>query len=106
MAEQLTLDHVPPGKQDRSKLSPADQWLLATAENPHLKRAIVDCARQLAGQGRRVTVAVLWEELRVRVHTVGDVYRLNNTWRAPCARWLVAEHRELARDIRVRGGVS
>lgn len=105
MAEQLTLEQVPPAKQDRSRLSPAEQWQLACADNPHLKPAIVDCARQLSDQGRRVTVAVLSEELRVRMHTVGDVYRLNNTWRAPCARWLVAEHRELAGDIRVRGGV-
>lgn len=101
MAEQLTLDQA--GQVPTVPVTPDEKWAKACVDNPHLKSAIVDCARQLAGQGRRVTVAVLWEELRTRIHTVGDVYRMNNTWRAPAARWLKATHPDLAVDMKLRG---
>jgi hypothetical protein len=102
MAEQLTLDHAPT-RIVRSKLSPAEQWELACADNPHLKPAVLDCLRQLLDQGHRATMAVVWEELRGRIRTVGDEYQANNTWRAPAGLWVLDEHPELARDIKPRG---
>jgi hypothetical protein len=101
-AEQLMLPDAREVATVRSKLPPVEQWELACADNPHLKRAVVDCAVQLAEQGRRVTVAVLWEELRSRIHTVGDVYQLNNTWRRPAAEWLVSVRPEFASSIKLR----
>jgi hypothetical protein len=103
MSEQLTLDAGPIPDTPRHRLSPAAQWELACQDNPHLQRAVVDCATQLHQQGRRVTVNRIWEELRERIWTVGDCYRMNNTWRAPAAAWLKAEWPELAGDVKTRG---
>lgn len=86
----------------RSKLTPAEQWRLAVRDNPHLPGAVVDCVRQLRAQGRRVSMNRVWEELRERVHTVGDECQLNNTWRAPAADWLRQVDPDLAEGIETR----
>lgn len=98
---QLSLDHEPV-KVVRSKLPVEQQWQLACAENPHLQRAVVDCARQLLDQGHRATANVIAEELRGRIRTVGDFVQVNNTWRRPMGQWLAEVHPELAVDIRSR----
>jgi hypothetical protein len=104
MAEQLTFDQATEVPVDPSRATPAERWDRFVTVNPHAKAAIVDCARQLDAQGRRVTIAVVWEELRGRVHTRGDVYRWDNSLRAPCAAWLRQEHPGLARHMRTRKG--
>lgn len=96
------MDHQPPPAVVRHKLPPDEQWQWAVRDNPHLPDAIADTARQLIGQGRRATMNVIAEELRERLRTVGDVYRFNNTWRAPAGAWLKTAHPELAGDIRTR----
>jgi hypothetical protein len=103
VTEQLTLDAGPIPDIPRHRLPPAEQWQLACDDNPHLEQAVVDCARQLKEQGRRVTVNRIWEELRERIWTQGDSFRMNNTWRAPAAAWLKREWPDLAGDVKTRG---
>lgn len=102
MAEQLTLDQADEVGVDPARLTPAEKWDRFVTANPHAKAAIVDTVRQLHRAGRRATVAVVWEELRGRVHTRGDVYRWDNSLRAPAAAWLRHEHPGLARHMRTR----
>jgi len=100
--EQLTIESASDVTADPSSLTPQQKWDRFVATNPHAKSAIVHCCIQLLEQGRRATIAVVWEELRYRVHTSGDPYRWDNSLRAPAAAWLRVRHPGLARHMRTR----
>lgn len=87
MGEQLTLDAAPEVDHDPGR-SPSlqerfDTWL---ADNPHVFAEVVRVARHFRDAGDRVSINRVFEELRERLVTVGDRYRLNQDWRAPMAR--------------------
>lgn len=103
MAEQLSLTSASSVTIDQhGPLTPTEKWHRFVVANPHAQPAIVHCCIQLLEQGKRATIAVVWEELRARVHTRGDVYRWDNSLRAPAAAWLRERHPSLARDMRTR----
>ncbi len=102
MTEQLTIEQASEVHVDRTALTPQQRWQRFVVDNPHAKPAIVHACIQLLEQDRRATIAVVWEELRSRVHTRGDVYRWDNTLRAPAAAWLREQHPGLARHMRTR----
>lgn len=95
MTVQLTLDDATAVPVDRRKLPPAQRWELFAADNPAAVAEVVSTARQLRDSGLRVSIARVWEELRERVHTVGEEYRLDNSLRAPAARALMATYPDL-----------
>ena len=100
-SEQLTLDAQPevdvPGRG-----TPQQRWDRFVAANPHILTELVDTARQLTGMGKRATIARCWEEMRERVWTTGDVWRLDNSLRAPAAAWMRDRHPDLAIHMRTR----
>lgn len=95
MHDQLTLDGAV-AEIDRRKLPPAEQWHLFKGDNPHVLPEIRCTAVQLLDAGRRCSINRVFEEMRERVHTIGDEYRLNNSFRAPAARDAMATYPELA----------
>lgn len=87
--EQLTLDART--EVDVRRLPLDERWRLFIADNPHLVGEITRATRALLAARRTDTIGLgaVWEELRYRVHTSGDPYRLDNSLRAPAARWLM-----------------
>lgn len=101
-ARQLTIDGQL-ARIDRTALPVEDRWRAFVSENPHAQPEIVATCRQLHDQGvARVTIAVVWEELRTRVRTNGHPYRWDNSLRAPAAAWLRLMHPDLAVHMRTR----
>lgn len=99
-AEQMEL--APPSGLDRSKLSPDELYGLFVAEHPAFLAAVASTARQLEAKGRRLSINLVFEEMRQRVHTEGDIYALNNTMRAPTTRALVKAYPEFEGKFRTR----
>lgn len=100
-AEQLTLDAAPdvtgssvPSLDDRYRI-----WL---ADNPTVLDEIAATARQLRTAGKRVSINRCFEEMRERVHTVGDKYVLNNSYRALAARDVMGHYPDLNGMFRLR----
>lgn len=100
--EQLDIYSVPTVVPDVRPRTPQQKWEAFVTANPHAKPAIVDCCEQLHDQGLRVTIAVVWEELRTRVRTSGELYRWDNSLRAPAAAWLRDDYPDLAVHMRTR----
>lgn len=97
-AEQLTLDSAPvvdPPVPPRP-LSLDDRYRRWVEDNPHVLDEIADTARQLSDRGKRLSINRCFEEMRERVHTVGDEFVMNNSYRAPAARDVMARHADLA----------
>lgn len=90
--EQLTLESAPVVHVDRAKppRTPDEKWAAFLAANPHVLDQLADAARQLSKGGKRVSINRVFEELRERIHTTGDTWRLNNTYRRPAAEALIA----------------
>lgn len=102
-AEQLALDAAPTVHLDgRPPATPQQKWARFAADNPHARHEIRRTTRQLLDQDVAATIAVVWEELRYRVHTDGDPYRWDNSLRAPAAAWLRDRHPDLAVHMRTR----
>jgi len=67
-------------------------------ENPDVYDELVRLARRVRGAGRsRYGIATLFEVMRYRrdIKTTGDVFKLNNNFRALYARKLMSENPEL-----------
>lgn len=95
--EQLSLDSAPvvPRVPPRP-LTVEERYERWIAANPHVIGAVADTARQLRGQGRRVSINRCFEEMRERIHTVGDEYVLNNSFRPLVARAVMDRFEDLA----------
>ena len=68
------------------------------AENPEVYAELVRLARRVRGAGRtRYGIATLFEVMRYRrdIQTSGDVFKLNNNFRALYARKIMEENPEL-----------
>lgn len=63
--------------------------------NPHVIPEAAKVARFFANRGQYVSIDRVWVELRERLVTTGDSYRLNNDFRAPAARLLMARYQDL-----------
>ena len=87
---------------DRRRLSPQQQWELFLDDNPRFVGELVRTLRQLVDAGRRPSINRAFEEMRERIHTVGNEYRLDNTLRAPAARHVINLHPEFADVLRLR----
>jgi len=76
--------------------------------NPQVFAAIERQALRLAARGeRRIGVKAITEDLRRgRIATVGDDWRLNNSWPAFYARLLVKRHPRLEGVIEMRRAVA
>ena len=89
----------------RSSESRFRAWLDA---NPRVYGEVVRLAREwraIHGPTSRVGIATLWEHLRWSsgIATTGDDFKLNNTWRAPMARLVMAREPDLAGVFETRG---
>ena len=76
--------------------------------NPRVYGEVVRLAREwraIHGPTSRVGIATLWEHLRWSsgIATTGDDFKLNNTWRAPMARLVMAREPDLAGVFETRG---
>lgn len=66
---------------------------------PEDELTILDCTRRLIAVSKRpIGMAKVWEELRGKVKV-----NLDNNYRAPCARRLMARHADLVGRISIRG---
>lgn len=86
--EQLSLDSAPvvePPMPARPR-TVDERYAAWVKANPGILDEIAKTARQLRGKGHRPSVNRCFEEMRERVHTVGDEFVMNNTYRAPAAR--------------------
>lgn len=87
---------------DRTKL-PLDvryaDWL---ADHPGIIDVLADTARQLVAKGKRPTMNRCFEECRERVHTVGDEYAMNNSFRSFASRDVMELHPDLDGLFRIR----
>lgn len=90
MPEQLTMQLRPASPVVRSKLPLDERYRLWIADNPTILDEFAATARQLIDAGKRCSINRIFEECRERVHTVGDEYVLNNSFRAFAARDLIA----------------
>lgn len=102
-AEQLALDAQPTVAHD-GRRPPLDvryrDWLAA---NPAALAEVARTTRDLAATtGRRPTIARVWEELRDRVHTTGQPFRWDNSYRALAARDVMELYPDLAGVFRLR----
>ena len=86
----------------------ADRFEAFHRLNPHVFAAIERQALRLAAQGeKRIGVKAITEDLRRgRIATVGDDWRLNNSWPAFYARLLVKRHPALESVIEMRQSVA
>jgi hypothetical protein len=100
-SQQLTLDGAV-ARIDRTKLSPEERWRAFLSENPHIPGEIAATARQLRDLGVRVSINRVFEEMRERVRTVGSTYRLDNSLRAPAARYVMRLYPDLDGAFRLR----
>ena len=73
----------------------AERWHIA---NPQVYRLIVRIARALKAKGFiHYGIGAIWEYLRFKgLETTGDVYKLNNNYRAWYARKIMAQEPDLA----------
>jgi len=102
VAEQLTIQSQPSLVVTSKRGTPQEQWDRAVTANPWLVGEVVRTLRQLVDAGKRPSLNRAFEEMRERVHTTGDLYRMNNTWRAPAARHVIRLHPEFASVIETR----
>lgn len=80
-----------------SRLGLEQRFQAFHAENPHVYAKLRELALQACASGRKMGIAALFERLRwlSQVETAGDPYRLNNSYRAPYARLLMAREPSL-----------
>jgi hypothetical protein len=76
--------------------------------NPRVYHEVVRLAREwraVHGPNSQVGIATLWEALRWQAsfRTPGDDWKLNNTYRAPMARLVMAREVDLAGVFETRG---
>jgi hypothetical protein len=74
------------------------------ARNPQVLRMAVDLARYAKSRGaKRYSIGAIWEVLRFRaLETIGDKYKLNNSYRAWYARTIMARYPDLAGFLATR----
>lgn len=89
-------------------IAPDAQFRAWLAENPRVYGEVVRLAREwraVHGPSSKVGIATLWETLRWQssIRTTGDEFKLNNTWRAPMARLVMAREPDLAGVFETRG---
>lgn len=100
MQQTTMFTAAPPSAPAKAKAAPTPDELFARFLAEHLEvceRALDLARRKLAAGGKRLGVAALWEEMRGKVGVA-----LNNSCRAPLARWLVAREPKLAELIEMR----
>jgi hypothetical protein len=99
--EQLDMfGGAPPPRRQVPEAKPSPDELFADFLHRHgaICARALDLARgKVAAGERRIGVAALWEELRGKVGIA-----LNNSCRAPLARWLVEQDRALDGAIEMR----
>lgn len=87
------LDHssLPPG------LTLDERAAAFHVRNPQVMRMAVDIARYVKGRGlKRYGIGAIWEILRFRaLETLGDKYKLNNSYRAWYARAIMKGYPDL-----------
>ena len=87
------------------ELSLAGRFAAFDAANPHVFAHLERMTRDWLSAGhKRASIAQFFEVLRHQsgLSTSGDVWRLNNSWRAFYVRRLIAEHPEWADAFETR----
>ena len=82
-----------------------EEFLKFHDENPHVYTELVKIAEFARSKGRgRWGIAALFERLRwiSEFETVGNIYKLNNNFRAFYARMLMTDHPKFASFFQIR----
>ena len=112
MTDQLALDLSPLVQPDYSpRASIEERFAQFHASNPHVLTALETLAADFLAAGReRIGIGMLFEVLRYQsgIRTTGDVYALNNDYRALYVRLMLERHPEWqpAFETRARRAVA
>lgn len=90
-AQPKHLDHVPhePVFRSGSLRKRAENWI---RENPKVAELFLRFAKEMAAKERRFSVSLLTERVRYEVaFEWNQDFKINNSYRAYIARWLIAE---------------
>ena len=103
--EQLGLTFDPPmpmPPREPTLRERAEQWLL---DNPGLYAEIVRRARKVKAAGNRVGIKAIFESIRwdQNIRTVGDEWKVNNSFAAPVARIVMEREGDLVGFFETRG---
>lgn len=105
MTEQLTLPLAPLVTPEYAEhLTIAERFAAFHAANPHVADALEVLAAQWLAHHKRVGMKALIERLRWEsgLATIGDAYRLNNSYTSHYARLLIQRHPDWADSIQLR----
>lgn len=99
---QLSISFDPPVPTKPRPLTRFEVWL---EQNPGIYAEVVRRARRVKAAGGRVGMKAIFESIRwdVTVRTIGDEWKLNNTYAAPMARLVMERESDLEGFFETRG---